>query len=238
MNTLNQKVYTFANADGEHDRDFVKKEIKVLVDGIQTKAKIENLFNGKSERSASKITGWSIMQQFTIEEGYMLYGDKKITFLCQDDGEIYQLVKINNAIVQMNDKTITDEYISDINEVLNAEEDFEEEEVSTVHIELNTETGEEKTVEGDGNENVDEEEYEEEIIETKWDKDSKSFLDRGYEIVESEEYRLMHKEGSIPVLAKIVSDEHYEEYSFVEKPSETLYVFKDFNEKKIQFDIS
>ena len=47
---------------------------------------------------------------------------------------------------------------------------------------------------------------------------------------------MMLKEGAIPLLIQIKTDDHYEEYEFVEKKGEKEYIFKDYEGKKISFE--
>lgn len=227
MNILNQKVYTFADADGKQSFNLNKVILKTIVEGIETKAKLEDLFQNKPDKTLNKISGYSVIQYFDIKEGWCEYKNRKITFK-DEEGNIYQLIRVANPVIQMNDKKPTDEYISKVNELLNSEEDFGQEEVV------------ENVLSTSGKESLEEladeiEEATEEKVETKFERDAKQFVERGYEIIESDEYKLLLKEGAVPILVKEVNEEHYEEYDFVEKKDDKEYVFRDFNSKKISF---
>lgn len=211
MNYVSQKVYNFVNEDGIVE-NFSGKEIKVFVDGIETKCKLEDLFL-RIDYSENQPTGWSILEKFELKEGYLLFQEKKITFESPSDAKKYQLKKHRNCVFQLSDKELTEEKVQEIIALLNQNE-------NDLQVE----------------EEVTEEEIKE-LVCTKFENDVKLLIDRGYEMIESEDFRLLIKEGAIPVLCKIVSEDHYEEYEFLEMGSEKEYIFKDFSGKKINFVI-
>lgn len=227
MNILNQKVYTFADADGKQNFNLNKLTIKVIIEGIETKATLVDLFQGKPDKTLNKISGYSVMQYFEIKEGYCDYKTKKVTFQ-DEEGNLYQLIRFANPMIQMNDKKPKEEFIQEVQSLLNTEEDFGQEEFEE---EVLSEESSLEEIEGEI-EKVSEEPVE---PQTKFDKDAESFIERGYEIIEADEYKLLTKEGAVPILVRIVSEDHYEEYDFVEKKDDKEFVFKDFNSKKISF---
>lgn len=209
MNYVSQKVYNFVNEDGIVE-NISGKEIKVFVDGIETKCKLEDLFL-KLDYSESQPTGWSIIEKFDVKEGHLLFQEKRITFESPSDGKKYQMIKHRNCVFQLSDKELSEEKVQKIIDLLNENEN-----------DLQTE------------EEVSENEVKK-LVCTKFENDSKLLVDRGYEIIESDDFRLLIKEGAIPVLCKIISEDHYEEYDFVEMGSDKEYIFKDFSGKKINF---
>lgn len=222
MNILNQKVYSFADADGKQNFNLNKVSIKIVVEGIETKAKLEDLFQGKPDKTLNKISGYSILQYFLMKEGYCEYKGRKISFK-DEEGNLYQLIRVGTPLIQLNDKKTSEEYLSNVNTLLNSEEDFGQDEVEEQLL---------------SEEDLDEEFEEiEEREPTKFERDSKQFIERGYEIIEADEYKLLLKEGAVPILVREMTPEHYEEYEFVEKSGDKEYIFRDFNSKKISFQL-
>lgn len=230
MKYLIQKVYSFVNADGERE-NISKKDIKIIVNDNETKAHLEDIFKGNISREENKVVGWSILQYFNIKEGFVENEKVKISFV-DEEGHIYQLVSVKNPLIQLNDKKLDDEYFNNVQEILNSVEDYEEK------IGEELEEKEETVIENTSKEDLEDlEEDVDKIIEekehTKFERDSKKLVDRGYKIENIEDYRLLKKEGAIPILIKEVSPEHYEEYEFVDKEENGNLVFKDFENKRI-----
>lgn len=228
MKTVNLSDKNYSFFIQTESKDVPKLEdIIVYVDNKTTTKNLLSLLVGKSTYNISKVNngfiinirGYCILEKANYSDGYFERKPNNISLVYE--GIQLTLYKCSNPIVQWNDTEVDeDDCFSFINN--NIEEEVEEE--STEEQNTNSEETEEEV-------------KEEEIEETKFDRDVKVLLQNGYEIISTDNFRFLNKEGAVPILAEIIDKEHYNEFKFIGKVDEKNYNFLDLENRKITFTL-
>jgi len=219
FNYLQDKRYSFCNLEGKKLplEDFFSEKTKLFIDRKDSGLSIKDCFKEIISESIFTLRGYSFIELLENSGGTLNYKGHEICFI-KEDGSFVLLDSCKNSIFMMNDKKIENSFFDSF-----------------------IKTKKEKDIEEDY-ENLQEDEIPQEIEatdkkETSFDKDIKSLLENGYSLHIHEDYRFLFKKGSIPILCKIINEDHYEEYLFHSKVDEKTFEFLDIDSKKITFEL-
>jgi hypothetical protein len=218
---LQDKCYSFSNLEGKtlSLEDFFSEKTKLFIDKKNSGLSIKDCFKSLISESIFTIRGYSFIELLQNSEGILNYKGHEVNFIKEDGSEVL-LKSCKNSLFMMNDKKVENSFFDSLIKT-QKEELIEEEEKEDLNE----------------NELSDEEKQLDIQKETLFDKDIKPLLENGYSLHIHEDYRFLFKKGSIPILCRIINEEHYEEYVFHSKVDEKTFEFLDIDNKKITFEL-
>lgn len=119
MKQIQHKVYLLEDEDGiEVDLNKITS-LNVSVNDKVTELDVTDVFKKFEGYEKNKLVGWSILEFFKFEDGYLVDEDRnKISFYSKElDKELY-VKKIRNAIIMLGDLDVKDSYIRNVKKLL------------------------------------------------------------------------------------------------------------------------
>lgn len=119
MKTIQHKVYILETEDGSDVNLNDLTSLNICVNDNVTELGIDDVFKKFEGYEDNKLVGWSILQFFKFEDGYLLDEDRnKISFHSKQQGADFYVKKIRNAIIMLSDIEIKDAYIRDVKKMI------------------------------------------------------------------------------------------------------------------------
>lgn len=114
---LNHKLYRIYGAENKPVRIENPKEVQILRNNEPTGTTLNHVFREIEDLSMNKIYGWSILECYKVEEGYLVDAEgNKISLMQGEDKIFFKLIE--DPLIIYNEKEVSIDYIRDVSSLL------------------------------------------------------------------------------------------------------------------------
>ena len=117
MLELNHKVYEIYGAENKPVEINNPKETQILINGEPNGAMLHDVFKKIDDLGTNKIYGWSILEYYKAEEGFLIDNDGNKIHLMEGETEIF-FKRVKNPLIILNEKEVNLDYIRDVSTLL------------------------------------------------------------------------------------------------------------------------